>query len=225
MDIANRFNKKEVLELLDKTQMIAVVRTNEPKEALKLGEIAVKSGVFVVEITATVPSYDKVVTQLRDTFGNSAVVGVGSILNTGQLETALDAGAQFVVTPAVVKDITISHYLTKSIFIIGALTPSEILHAEDIGADLVKVFPVNAVGGISYIRSILEPMPWLKLVPTGGVNLDNFVAFIDAGATCVGLGSALFPKQLLLEEKWEAMSQHIAKFVVRLAEARDSSDV
>ena len=119
----------------------------------------------------------------------------------------------------------ISNYLAESVFIIGALTPSEVLYAEHIGADLVKVFPVNAVGGISYIKSILEPMPWLKLVPTGGVNFDNFVSFIHAGATCVGLGSSLFPKHLVQEENWEEIRQHIAKFVVRLSDARDNSGV
>ena len=225
MGAINQLNKNEVLELIHKTQMIAVVRHSEPEKALKLGETAVRAGITSVEITATVPSYDKVVTQLRATFGNSAVVGVGSILSARQLEIALDAGAQFVVTPAVVKDMVISDHLAKAVFIVGALSPSEILYAEDMGSDLVKVFPVNAVGGISYIKSILEPMPWLKLVPTGGVNLDNFVSFIHAGATCVGLGSSLFPKHLVQEENWEEIGQHIAKFVVRLSDARDNSGV
>ena len=223
MSTIDQFNKTEVLELISKTQMIAVVRASEPEKALKLGEAAVKAGVIAVEITATVPSYDKVVTQLQANFGNTAVVGVGSILSTKQIEIALDAGAQFIVTPAVSTDLVISNYLTESVFIIGALTPSEILYAEHLGADLVKVFPVNAVGGSSYIRSILDPMPWLKLVPTGGVNFENFVSFIHAGATCVGLGSSLFPKDLVQEEKWVEISRHIAKFGVRLAETRDSS--
>lgn len=223
MGTIDQFNKTEVLELIGKTQMIAVVRASEPEKALKLAESAVSAGVIAVEITATVPSYEKVVTQLQATFGNDIVVGVGSILSTKQLEMALDAGAQFIVTPAVSTDLVISNYLAESVFIVGALTPSEILYAEHVGADLVKVFPVNAVGGSSYIRSILEPMPWLKLVPTGGVSLENFVSFIHAGATCVGLGSSLFPKDLVQEEKWGEISQHIVKFVVRLAETRDSS--
>ena len=223
MSTIRQFNKTEVLKLISTVQMIAVVRASEPEKALKLGELAVKAGVIAVEITATVPSYDKVVTQLQATFGNSAVVGVGSILSTKQLEISLDAGAQFIVTPAVSTDLVISNYLAESIFIVGALTPSEILYAEHMGAELVKVFPVNAVGGSSYIKSILEPMPWLKLVPTGGVNLENFVSFIHAGATCVGLGSSLFPKDLVREERWEKISEHIATFPVRLAETRDGS--
>ena len=225
MDTDNRFNKREVFELIDRTRIIAVVRASEPEKALRLGEAAVKAGVVAVEITATVPSYDEVITQLKDMFGNAALVGVGSILSVGQLEIALDAGAQFVVSPALPNGITISDYSAKTVFIIGALTPSEIIYAEGIGADLIKVFPINAVGGVAYIRSILEPMPWLKLVPTGGVNIDNFVSFIHAGAISVGLGSALFPNQLVLEENWEAISQHVANFVARLAEARDSSEL
>ncbi len=158
---------------------------------------------------------DEVISELSK--GYDVVVGAGTVLNMDMARAAVTAGANFIVSPHTDRELI--HYAKSRdlLVVAGALTSSEIVNAWRLGADMVKIFPVKAVGGASYIRAIKEPLPFIEVMTTGGVTLENFEEFLDAGATAVGLSSALlgkngsFEPEIIYERaKW--VTQEINKF-------------
>jgi len=151
---------------------------------------------------------------LVELYGDELNIGAGTVCTLPDLEKALKAGAQFIVTPIVNDDVIKACVAANIPVFPGAYTPTEIYKAWLLGATMIKVFPATKLGA-SYIKEVLGPMDYLKLIPTGGINFDNFADFFNAGATGVGIGSHLFPKNVLENNDWEKLSKIFSSFTTK----------
>ncbi len=200
------------LSSVQKHRAIAVIRAPEIELGRKMALAVASGGIRLIEITWNSDRPDKLIAQLRSELAE-CVIGTGTLLNQKQLQTAIAVGAEFLFTPHV-DCAMIEAAADKNIPIIpGALTPTEIVTAWNYGASCVKVFPVQAVGGASYIKSLQGPLRHIPLIPTGGVTLKNAQEFLQAGAVGVGLSSELFPKQLVASGDWDGISKLALKLM------------
>lgn len=193
------------LETILDTRLIAVIRLDQYDRARDLAAALVAGGVRVLEFTLTGAGVLPAIEAVRKDLGDTACVGVGSVLAPDEAADAVAAGAQFVVTPAV-RPAVIERCRALGIAIMaGGLTPTELLAAHEAGADLVKLFPARQ-GGPAYLRDVLGPLPQLHLVPTGGVDADNARAYLAAGATAVGIGGRLVDVDAVARGDWTAIT-------------------
>ena len=181
--------KTETLLRLTETGVVAVVRSDDPSRLVQVAEALNAGGIDIFEVTMSVPGALDVMRQVSERFGTEIVVGAGTVLDGETARAAILAGAEFIVSPTLSQDvITVARRYGK-VVVPGALTPTEILTAWEAGADIVKVFPARQ-GGPRYLKDMLAPLPQLRLMPTGGVSLENAVEYVRAGAVAVGIGSA-----------------------------------
>ena len=210
-------DKREMMDLIQKTGVIAIMRAKSSDQLLAAADAIRAGGVQVIEVTMTTPGALDVIRQATERYGADVLFGVGSVLDPESARAAILAGAQFVVSPTLnLKTIELCHRYSIPVMP-GAYTSTEILTAWEAGADMVKVFPAS-VGGPAYLKAVKAPLPQIKLVPVGGVNLDNTADFIRAGAEVVGVGSALVSQKLLeagdfatLTERARRLCQEVAK--------------
>lgn len=182
--------------IIEQEKAIAVLRADDPANLPPMISALYDGGVRLIEITMTVPNAVKQIRQAIDEGPEDMVVGVGSVLNAETALEAIGAGAEFVVSP-VFKEEIVEVCLQGNIVVIpGAFTPTEARNAADAGANFVKIFPAGSLG-MGYLKSILAPMPDLKLIPTGGVTVENAGEWLDAGAAAVGIGSDLLDKEAI----------------------------
>jgi 2-dehydro-3-deoxyphosphogluconate aldolase/(4S)-4-hydroxy-2-oxoglutarate aldolase len=179
--------------------------------------VLIDAGLPIAEITFTVPNAVDVIAKLARRRG---VIGAGTVTTADQAHAAIRAGAEFIVSPGFVAEVIEVAKSAGVTMIPGALTPTEILEAHRAGADLIKVFPVQSLGGAAYIRALRGPFPDLPLVPTGGVDLGNVADFIRAGAVAVGVGSELVSRQALAAGDYDSIGLRAAQFVAAVANAR-----
>ena len=204
------------LTLLQQTRAIAVIRTEKIEQGRQMALAVAAGGIQLIEITWNSDRPTELIQQLRLELPN-CTIGTGTLLTLNQLKEAIASGAQFLFTPHV-DPVMIQTAVAHSIPIIpGALTPTEIVTAWQAGASCVKVFPVQAVGGASYIKSLQGPLGQIPFIPTGGVTLENAKEFIAAGAIAVGLSGQLFPQQLVELGDWEAIAQIAKNLLQQLA--------
>jgi 2-dehydro-3-deoxyphosphogluconate aldolase / (4S)-4-hydroxy-2-oxoglutarate aldolase len=205
--------------VIEQDGVIAVVRLDDLSKAVPLTEALVAGGVRAVEFTFTNPAAAEAIAAASAALGPRALIGAGSVLDAETARVAILAGAKFVVTPTV-SAATIelcNRYGVATT--IGALTPTEILTAWQAGATYVKVFPAS-LGGPRYLRDVLGPLPQLKLIPTGGVDVDNAGEFIRAGAVAVALGSNLVDGHTVATGTWETITARAQAIVDAVARAR-----
>ncbi len=199
--------------------VIAVVRLDDLTKAVPLTEALVAGGVRAVEFTFTNPAAAGTIAAARDALGESALIGAGSVLDAETARVAILAGAAFVVTPTIsLPTIEICNRYGVATTI-GALTPTEILTAWEAGATYVKVFPAS-LGGPRYLRDVHGPLPQVKLIPTGGVDLDNAGEFIRAGAVAIALGSNLVDARSVATDAWETITSRARALVAAVDRAR-----
>jgi len=202
------------------TGVIPVVCAPSSADALRAVEAMRTGGIDIVELTMTVPDAVHVISEVARRYGDSVVVGAGTVLDAATARACILAGASFVVSPIVDEEM-MACCRTYSIPVMpGALTPTEIVRAWRAGADLVKVFPCGAVGGASYLRAIRAPLPQIDLVPTGGVSLKTVGELIQAGACAVGAGADLVDLGLLREGKDAALAENARRYVEAVRTAR-----
>ena len=189
-----------------------VVRAPSADLALLAVEALIEGGIEILEITMTIPRAVEVLAELDKRFGDQILLGAGTILDESTADACIDAGARFIVSPHC--DLALlSHCRGLGVATApGALTPTEILAAWRAGADIVKIFPCEAVGGPSYVKAIKGPFPEIPLMPTGGVGLDNIRTFLSAGATAVGVGGNLVDIKLLQRNGREALVERARAF-------------
>jgi 2-dehydro-3-deoxyphosphogluconate aldolase/(4S)-4-hydroxy-2-oxoglutarate aldolase len=182
-------SRTAVLQSIGRVGIIPVVRV--PSVALARQAVAAiqAGGISIVEITMTIPGAVEIIEDL--TKDASLLVGAGTVLDSITAGRCVNAGAAFIVTPVLVPSVIAYCQHNDIAMVAGALTPTEIFQASALGADLVKVFPAHSMGGPSYLRAVLGPLPQIKLVPTGGVSLATAQAFLEAGAEAIGIGSEL----------------------------------
>ncbi|MDZ7799264.1 MAG: hypothetical protein U5K81_00540 [Trueperaceae bacterium] len=179
----------EVLDVLRQHVIIPVIREADVRRAELVIEALHGAGFRVFEITMTVPGATDLARDL--TTDPAVTVGVGTVLTAHDARRATEAGARFVVSPAGCGEVAAAAHEGGAAAILGGLTPTEILTARGLGADAIKIFPADSVGGPAHVKSVGAVFPELPLIPTGGVNLDNLRAHLGAGAHSVGVGSAL----------------------------------
>jgi len=198
--------ESKVKKLLDNV-VFAVVRLDDPGNALKIVDAIIKGGVKNIEITLTTPNAYELISEVSNEYSENAEIGVGSALNEEMAIKSIEAGATFVVTPILnISMIDVCHKRGVPIFT-GAYSPTEIYTAASAGADIIKVFPANIVG-MEFFKAIKAPMPDLKIMPTGGVNLTNAHEWLEAGACAVGIGSALIDKQAIEENNFDKLKEN-----------------
>jgi 2-dehydro-3-deoxyphosphogluconate aldolase/(4S)-4-hydroxy-2-oxoglutarate aldolase len=203
--------KEECIEHLIITGVIAIMRAKTSDQLLKAADAIKAGGVNAIEVTITTPNALDVISKAVVRYESEVLFGVGSVLDPESARIAILAGAQFVVCPTLnVKTIKLCRRYSIPVMP-GAYTPSEILKAWETGADIVKVFPAS-VGGPSYIRAVKAPLPQVKLMPVGGVNLKTTAEFIRAGCDVVAVGSALVDQNLLDERKFTTITERAVRF-------------
>ncbi|MBS1253024.1 MAG: KHG/KDPG aldolase [Anaerolineales bacterium] len=209
----------DILSRLIDAGVVAIVRTDDPSQLMQVAEALKAGGVDTFEVTMTVPGALDVIREATQRFGSEILVGAGTVLDGETARAAILAGAEFIVSPCSNPAlITVARRYGK-VVAPGALSPTEILTAWEAGADIVKVFPIRQ-GGPRYVRDVLAPLPQIRLMPTGGVNLENAADFIRAGAVAVGMGSALVDKQLLAEGRFDELTNRAHRLVDSIREAR-----
>lgn len=215
-------DKKAVLERITSTGLVPVIRAQSADEAAAVVEAIQAGGLSVLEITMTVPNAVQLIADVvRRAPG--ALVGAGTVLDPETARACIDAGARFIVSPALNLD-TIAACRAAGITVLpGALTPTEVVTAWRAGADLVKVFPANALGGASYIKSLKAPLPQIGLVPTGGVSLTTAKDFIKAGAAALGVGADLVDLAALRRGEPAVITERARQFLALVQDARAGS--
>ena len=207
-----------VKRLCDKG-IVAVVRADSSQQLLDVARALLGGGVDCIEITMTTPNALEVIRQCRRELGDSALVGVGTVLDAETAARALEAGSQFVVSPVLEPAVIQAAHAAGVPAVAGAFSPTEILAATRLGADLVKVFPATKLGP-GFFKDILAPMPFLRLTPTGGVDLINAADFIRAGAATLGVGSSLVDKKAVKAGDFDSIRRLAEQFVHAVAQGR-----
>jgi len=220
--VKQTMNKTEVLRRIHDTGLIPVVRAESAELAIRAVEAITAGGVNVLEVTMTVPGAIGVIEQLATKFGGEALIGAGTVLDRETADRCIQAGAQFIVSPALNED-TIAFCRANDVAVFpGALTPTEVVRAWKAGADAVKVFPASAVGGASYLKSLKAPLPQVELIPTGGVSLSTAADFIAAGAFALGVGADLVDLKAIRSGETEKITQAARAYIAAVNEARRS---
>ena len=178
-------------QTLERVGLIPVLRARNAGQAHAVVQALLLGGINVVEVTMTVPGAVEVLAELKNEYGAKLLLGSGTVTTAAQAEATIDAGAEFVVSPSLHPAVIAVTKARGKISIPGALTPTEAITAWELGADYVKIFPCSAVGGAGYLKALLAPFPQLKLIPTGGVTLQNAASYFEAGARAVGVGGDL----------------------------------
>jgi 2-dehydro-3-deoxyphosphogluconate aldolase / (4S)-4-hydroxy-2-oxoglutarate aldolase len=213
----------EILARIKDLAVVPIIRTPDSKSAVAAVEAVLEGGIDCVEITMTVAGALKAIETVADRYGDKILLGAGTVLDPETARACLIAGAQFFVTPSLnVRTIEIARRYSRPIFP-GGLTPTEILTAWEAGADGVKVFPCNALGGAKYIKSLKAPFPHIDLIPTGGVNLETVADFLTAGSSAVGVGSELVDAASVSSGNYQAMTERARKFREIVASVRRKS--
>lgn len=214
-------SRKEVISLLVNPGIIAVVRAQKQEQVLPLSEALVGGGVIAIEITMTTPNALQAIREAKQRLGSRALIGVGTVLDAKTCREAMEAGAEFVVSPITKLEILEAAHAADRPVMLGAYTPTEAQAAHELGADFVKLFPADGLGP-SYIKALRAPLPHLRIVPTGGVDLNSAADFIKAGCVALGAGSSLVSPKLLREENWPELTRLAKEFVAVVQAARRS---
>lgn len=212
-------NKVEVIEKINEIGVLPVIRANSEQEARQIIEAVRLGGITTIEVTMTVPNAVELIKNLANDYGDEILIGAGTVLDAQTAAQCIEAGAKFIISPALNLD-TIKFCNEQEIVVIpGALTPTEILTAWNAGADFVKVFPASAMGGASYLKAIKAPLPHIKLIPTGGVSLATAAEFIKSGAEAVGVGGELVDLKAIRENHPEIITERAKQYleIVRTA--------
>jgi len=213
-------SKEKNLERLLACGIIPVIRAKSAKEALKVVEAVREGGIDIIEITMTVPNAIGVIETIAEESGGGVLLGAGTVLDAETARASILAGAEFIVAPCFNEGLVKVCKRYSKIVIPGAMTPTEIVRAWEQGADLVKIFPAQQLGGPDYIKAIKAPLPQVLLNPTGGVDLNNAADYIRSGASVISVGSALIDKQALAEGKFEILTRKAQEFLKKVQEAR-----
>lgn len=209
---------------LHRSPVIAVIRAPEFTVGLEMAKAAVAGGIQLVEITWNSDRAADLINHLRQKLPN-CLIGAGTLLTLEQEQQAIAAGAQFLFTPHVSAQLIHNALCQQVPIVAGALSPSEIVQAWQAGATCVKVFPVQALGGATYIQSLQGPLGHIPLIPTGGVTLKNTPDLLQAGAVAVGLAGDLFPKEVIQQGKWMAITHRAKTLMESLQGCRQNGTI
>jgi 2-dehydro-3-deoxyphosphogluconate aldolase/(4S)-4-hydroxy-2-oxoglutarate aldolase len=200
-------NRELILNEVLKRKSVAVIRLKDSTKLKKVIEAISLGGVTVAEITTTVPNAIELIKKITNEVSDEIIIGVGSVLDIQTAKDAIKAGAKYVVSPILKKEIIEVVHEYDAVSMPGCFTPTEIYSAYEFGADVIKVFPADTLG-MQFFKGVLAPMPFLKLMPTGGVTLTNAGEWIKAGAVAVGVGTALLNKEAIENENYSVLTDN-----------------
>jgi 2-dehydro-3-deoxyphosphogluconate aldolase / (4S)-4-hydroxy-2-oxoglutarate aldolase len=215
-----RLTKPDVLKWIREAGVIPIVRVNNTDLARRAVAAIQKGGVTLVEITMTVPGAVRMIEELTDEMGSETLIGAGTVLDPENAKECVAAGAQFIVSPAL-NPKTIAYCNDEGVVVLpGAMTPTEVVNAWTLGADMVKIFPAGEIGGAGYIKALKGPLPQIKMIPTGGVSLATAKSFLEAGAEALGIGGDLVTVSALKQGMDARITEKARQFVQIVKEFR-----
>ena len=200
--------------------IVAVVRSPDSQQLVEVARALADGGVSVVEITMSVPNALDVLRQVRQALGDRLLLGAGTVLDPETARAVLLAGAEYIVAPTVNLDVIRLCQRYDKLVMPGAFTPTEILSAWEAGADIVKVFPADVLGP-ALLKAVRAPLPQIRLMPTGGVDLTTAAAFLKAGACCLGVGGQLVEPRAVAERNFDRIRQLARQYVEIVRKVRD----
>ena len=211
--------REELLNRLIQAGAVAVIRLDDGAALRPVVAALREGGVTAVEITMTVPEPIRLIRETARAFGDEILLGVGSVLTPGAAVEDVAAGARFVVSPIFKPGVVAAAHAAGVPALPGAFTPTEIQAAHEAGADIVKVFPADVVG-MAFFKAVRAPMPHLRLMPTGGVTLDNAGDWLRAGACAVGIGSALLDRQAIAGGRFDVLTENARRLMQGIGAVR-----
>lgn len=203
-----------LIETIERYQLMVAVRTETPEKAYQAAVACIKGGIRLVEITFSVPGAEEVIRELNQK--TDACIGAGTILSISDLKKALKAGARYIVSPHLDEEIVKSTKSKGAVSIPGAYTPTEIYRAYRSGGDIIKLFPFVEMGGLSFLKAIRGPIPFVRFMLSGGVNLNNISEYLSAKASCILIGSSILKRAFIDEEKWNEISVLAKQFAEKI---------
>jgi 2-dehydro-3-deoxyphosphogluconate aldolase/(4S)-4-hydroxy-2-oxoglutarate aldolase len=219
MSAAVNTSREAVVRAIQDLGVVAVIRMRDAAKLRAVVDAIAEGGVRAIEVTMTVPGAVGLIATLASSLPSDILLGAGTVTDVATARAVIDAGARFVVGPVFRPDVIVACHERGVPIAPGCFSPTEILDAHERGADIVKVFPATALGP-SYIKDLRAPMPQLKLMPTGGVTLDNAGDWIRAGAVAVGVGSALLDAKAIDEGRLDVLTGNARRIVASVASAR-----
>jgi len=213
-------SKEKDLQRIVDCGVVAIVRFDRSEELVEAARAIKAGGVDVIEFTMTTPNALNIIAASAEEFGEEVLLGAGTVLDPETARAAILSGARYIISPTLNPQVIELCHRYGVIAVPGAFTPTEILTAWELGADMVKVFPAAAMGP-RYIKDILSPLPQVRLLPTGGVSLSNAAQFIEAGAVAVAAGSSLVDKRAVAEGDFGRLTEIAREFVTAIRKARD----
>ena len=211
--------RAEVCRKIQDIGIVPAIRVTSVEDAFFAAETLIDGGIPIVEITMTVPSALEIVTGLRKRHPD-AIVGAGTLLDAAHVSQCIDAGAMFITSPGLDREIVQATGKADVAAIPGALTPTEIMASIRAGADMVKIYPCSQVGGASYIKALRAPFPHVPLIASGGVNQQTAIHFIEAGATALGIREDLIPHAAITSRKADWIRELAHRFLGMVQRAR-----
>ena len=203
--------KDRILARIAREWLVAVVRAETDEQARRIAAALLAGGVSVIEITFTCPDPPRIIRALAREAPGDLVVGAGTVCTREQARAAIDAGAQFIVSPGIVEEVLAECRARGVASMPGAVTGTEILTALRLGADVIKMFPGSTFGP-AYVKAIRGPLPNLRVMPTGGVSLGNLQEWKDAGVVAVGVGTELVPKDAVKAGAFDVVTARAREF-------------
>jgi 2-dehydro-3-deoxyphosphogluconate aldolase/(4S)-4-hydroxy-2-oxoglutarate aldolase len=216
----NSASSSQTKKALEEIGLIPVLRARSLDEGHALVDAMLAGGVTVVEVTMTVPNAVDLLRKLKKIYGDTILLGSGTVTDAAQAAATIDAGAEFVVSPSLHPEVIEKTKELGKVSIPGALTPTEVITAWRAGADYVKIFPCSAMGGASYLKALRAPFPDLRLIPTGGVTLQTAADFLKAGAVALGVGSDLVNPAAIAEGHPESVTSTAREYLKIIAASR-----
>ena len=211
--------RETTVRTIQELGVVAVIRMKDAGKLRAVIDAIAEGGVRAIEVTMSVPGAVGLIAQLAPVLPSSILFGAGTVTDAATARAVIDAGAQYIVSPVFRREVIDVCHERGIAVAPGCFTPTEILDAHEYGADVVKVFPATALGP-SYIKDVRAPMPQVRLMPTGGVTLDNAGDWIRAGAIAVGVGSALLDTRAIEEGRLEVLTDNARRIVASVASAR-----
>jgi 2-dehydro-3-deoxyphosphogluconate aldolase/(4S)-4-hydroxy-2-oxoglutarate aldolase len=212
--------REQTVARLREVGIIPIIRATSADVALPVAEALLQAGLPVVEITMTVPNAIDAIGAVAKRFAGKMLLGAGTVTDAHTAKRAVDAGAQFIVSPCLVREVIEAAQHANAAVLPGALTPTEVFEAFRTGGDMVKIFPAQSVGGAAYLRALRGPFPGIPLVPTGGVTLENIGEMFKAGAAAVGVGSELISQDALARRDYAAIGTLAKQFLAAVKKER-----
>jgi len=204
--------KSQIIEAIKENKIIAIVRGVEANTAINIAETLYSGGIKLIEVTFNTPGAAEMIAVIKKAMESKMYVGAGTVLDSETTKTAIDSGAEFILSPSLDKGMISTCNRYGKVAIPGIATPTEAVKAMQWGADLIKLFPAAALGH-KYLKSIKGPLDYIEIVAVGGINLDNAKIFIDAGSVGVGIGSSLVDKKLVTASDFKEIEKRAKQFV------------